>query len=565
MINITINKKVFEANDNETILDTCKRNNIYIPTLCYHPDLKKEAKCRICIVEANGKIVTSCNTFVQKDMIIITENEKINEHRKTLLELMMGNDPKLLEEAENELVDIAKKLKISKTPFKKLIDKPSRGYGGVLHVDNNKCIMCGKCVQKCQITQEVFAICYDKRGVNTLVTPYLQKKLDDTVCIFCGQCSLSCPTGAIKEKDYTEEVFKAIKDPTKHVIVQSAPSIRATIGETQGMPVGSKVTGKLVTALKQMGFDKVVDTNFAADLTIIEEGTELIDRIQNKKPLPLFTSCSPGWVLFMEHFYPELIPNVSSCKSPQQMMGTMIKTYYAKKNNINPKDIVSVSIMPCTAKKFEAQRPEMNTSGYQDVDYVLTTREAGRMIKKAKIDFKNLKDSDFDPLLGESTGAAVIFAATGGVMEAALRFAAEVLENKKLEKIDFTEVRGLAGIKEASLTIAGIELNVAVAHGGSNAHKIIKLVKENPSKYHFIEIMACPGGCIGGGGQPLSTSKNIIQKRTAAIYDIDKNLSYRKSQDNPEIKQIYQDFLGKPGGHKAHELLHTYYIKRNKV
>ncbi|MBN1915027.1 MAG: iron hydrogenase small subunit [Parachlamydiales bacterium] len=561
-MNILINGQQLHAEEGDTILNVCRKNSIDIPTLCFHPDLFTSGRCRICIVKVHGKIVTSCNTCVQENMEVITEDPEIFQHRKILLELMIGNAPHILAE-DNEVTRLAKRYGIHKAQFAPKQKKHKDDTSGCLVFDNNKCILCGRCVQKCQITQGVYAIGYGNRGEKSVITTYPHADIKDSVCINCGQCSVVCPTGAIKEKDYSESVYAALKDPNKHVIIQPAPSIRASIAETQGLPPGTISTGQLVTVLKMMGFDKVVDTNFGADLTIIEEGTELIERIQNKGPLPLITSCSPGWVKFIEHFYPDMLPLVSSCKSPQQMTGTLIKTYYAQKNNYDPKDIVSVSIMPCVAKKFEAKRPEMHTSGYQDVDYVLTTREMGRMIQKMNIDFQSLPETPFDSFMGESSGAAVIFAVTGGVMEAALRFASEVLEKKTLEAIDYKQVRGLQGIKEATLSLGGMDITVAVAHGTGNAHKLMHLIQEHPHKYHFIEIMACEGGCIGGGGQPIPTTKKIIAKRSEAVYAIDKHLPYRKSQQNPEIIQLYKDFLGKPGGELAHKYLHTHYKKRS--
>jgi NADP-reducing hydrogenase subunit HndD len=560
---ITIDNKKYQANIDDTILEVCRKNNIYIPTLCEHVDLTPIGHCRICIVDVNGKIKTACNTKIEEKMTVITSNETIDNHRKLLIELMIGNEPDILKSNPCKLLKIAKDLNVNTTRFEKRIEKLKANYNDILEFDNNKCINCGKCIQKCQIVQSVFAIDYENRSCYTNITPYLKKKLQETVCTFCGQCSLSCPTGAIVEHDQTQEVINAIKDPKKHVIVQTAPSIRASIGETQGMPAGSHVTGKLVSALKKLGFDKILDTNFGADLTIIEEGTELITRIQKKLPLPLITSCSPGWILFAEHYYPELIPNISTCKSPMQMESAIVKTYYAKLFNYDPKDIICVAIMPCTAKKFEAKRPEMNASGGQDTDYVLTTRELGRMIKSAGIDFKNLEDSNFDNLLG--SGAGTIFGATGGVMEAALRYAADVLENKDLDNFEYKAVRGLTGVKEASVTLAGLKLNVAVSHGLANARKILQLIKDNPTKYHFVEIMACTGGCIGGGGQPRPTNRHIIKKRAQALYDDDKALPFRKSQQNVEVKELYHNFLGKPGDEKSHKLLHTHYKKRNKI
>jgi len=564
MITVTIDETPYQSDKDETILALCRQNNIPVPHLCYHPDLEAQGNCRICVVEADGKVVSACNTKVHDGMQIVTKSAQIDRLRKMVMELMLGNSPEELLAGKTELSHVAKKLDVHSTRFKKREEKFRDTSTDILVFDNNKCITCGKCIQKCQIVQEVFAIGYSNRGHNTKVGPYLDRDLAQSVCVFCGQCSLACPSGAITESDEITSVLAALKDPTKHVVVQPAPSIRASIGETQGMPVGSKVTGKLVTCLKKLGFDKVSDTCFGADLTIVEEGTELIGRIKNKGPLPLITSCSPGWVIFFERFYPEMLPLLSSCRSPMQMTAPLIKTYYAEKNGIDPKDIVSVALMPCVAKKFEARRPEMNASGYQDVDYVLTTRELGKVITASGIDFKTLPDTPFDSLMGISTGAGMIFAATGGVMEAALRFTADKLENKDLEKLDYNEVRGLAGVKEAHLEIAGMELNVGVANGLANAHKLLGLVKKDPNRFHFIEIMACEGGCIGGGGQPRPTDKSIIKKRTEAIYSIDKKLPFRKSHQNPEIIKVYEDFLGEPGGHKAHELLHTHYRQRNR-
>ena len=564
MLTVTIDNTQYQSDKDETILALCQKNNIPIPHLCYHPDLEPQGNCRICVVEADGKVVSACNTKVHDGMQIATKSPQIDRLRKMVMELMLGNSPDTLLERETELSLVADKLGVHCTRFKKREEKFTDTSTDILVFDNNKCITCGKCIQKCQIVQEVFAIGYSNRGHNTKVGPYLDRDLAQSVCVFCGQCSLACPSGAITESDEITSVLAALKDPTKHVVVQPAPSIRASVGETQGMPVGSKVTGKLVTCLKKLGFDCVFDTCFGADLTIIEEGTELIGRIKNKGPLPLITSCSPGWVIFFERFYPEMLPLLSSCRSPMQMSAPLIKTYYAEKKGIDPKDIVSVALMPCVAKKFEARRPELSASGYQDVDYVLTTRELGKVITASGIDFKNLPDTPFDSLMGISTGAGMIFAATGGVMEAALRFTADKLENKDLKKLDYNEVRGLAGVKEAHLEIAGMELNVGVANGLANAHKLLGLVKKDPNRFHFIEIMACEGGCIGGGGQPRPTDKAIIKKRTEAVYSIDENLPIRKSHQNPEIIKVYEDFLGEPGGHKAHELLHTHYIKRSR-
>jgi len=560
-MNIAINGVTFEAEPGKTILEFCLEQNIDIPHLCYHPDLKPTAKCRICIVEVNGKIVTACNTKLQNDMNIVTENKELIDARKLNLELLLVNH-KVLEE-DTELSRLAKKLGVEKSRFEKLYDKRIDEKSPAIMRDNNKCILCGRCVQKCQEIQTVNAIGFSKRGHYTEISSYFGHSLNDVACVTCGQCTNICPSGAFKEKDYIEEVRATLNDPDKIVIVQTAPSIRGTLGETQGMPPGILVTGKMVSVLRKLGFDKVLDTDFAADLTIVEEGNELIQRIKNKGVLPQITSCCPGWIKFIEHFYPKLIPNISTCKSPQQMFGAILKTYYAKKHNMNPKNIVSVSIMPCTAKKFECNREEMHDSGLKDVDYSLTTRELGRMIKKAEIDFKSLPDEFFDLIMGSSSGAAAIFGATGGVMEAALRTVADLLEGKDLKHLNYEAVRGIKGIKEASVKIAGMNINVAVAHGLGNARKLLERVKEDPSRYHFIEIMSCEGGCVGGGGQPIPTTKAIAKKRAEALYEQDQSLVLRKSHKNPEIKMLYKDFLGECESDKIHHLLHTKFIERN--
>jgi len=559
---IKINGKEIEAVEGKTILETADENNIEIPRLCYHEDMTPEARCRLCVVEINGKLTTSCNTKVQEGMDILTDSKKVLDSRKMNVELMLARLPEKSLPEDNRLYLLSKKLGIEKPRFERATPKKDLDDNNPSIIrDSSKCVLCGKCVQKCQAVQEVCAIGYAKRGINTSITAPFNHKLNDIPCMYCGQCSLVCPVDAIKERDDTEKVIAAIKDPKKHVVVQTAPAIRAAIGEEVGMPPGSLVTKKMVTALKKLGFDKVFDTDFAADLTIMEEGSELIERIKNNGVLPLITSCSPGWIKFCEHFYPELLPNLSSCKSPQQMFGAIAKTYYAKKNNINPADIFVVSIMPCTAKKFECTRPEMNSSGYQDVDAVLTTRELGRWLRKECIKFEDLEDSDFDPILGVSTGAGAIFGNTGGVMEAALRTAYELITGKELKNIEFTTVRGLKGLKEAEIDIDGLKVKVAVAHGLGNARRILDRVK-NGEKFHFIEIMTCPGGCIGGGGQPKPTNSEVLKKRIEALYKQDRELKYRKSHENPEVMTLYKEFLIKPLGEKSHKLLHTHYKQR---
>jgi len=564
MLTVEVNGKEYRSKGDETILVLCQRNHISIPYLCYHPDLEAKGNCRVCVVEVDGRVLSACNTKVHAGMKVTTDSPQIERLRKTVVELMLGNSPKSLLQKRTELSLLAKKLGIHSPRFNQREEKFVDSSTDILIFDNNKCISCGQCIQKCQVVQEVFAIGYSHRGHHMKVGSYLDRDLAQSVCVFCGQCSLVCPSGAIMENDEVSQVMSAIKDPTKHVVIQTAPSIRASIGETQGMPIGSKVTGKLITCLKKIGFDRVFDTGFGADLTIVEEATELIGRIQGGGPLPLITSCSPGWVLYVEHFFPEYLPLLSTCKSPMQMTSALVKTYYAQKNGIDPKDIVSVAIMPCVAKKFEARRPEMCASSYRDTDHVLTTREAGEMIAEFGIDFAHLPDTPFDQIMGESTGAAMIFAATGGVMEAALRYAADKLENKELKEIDYYEVRGLAGTKEARFEIAGNVLSVGVANGLSNAGKLLGIMKEDPKRFQCIEIMACLGGCIGGGGQPHPTTFATIKERTKTIYDIDKHFHTRKSHQNSAVMQLYRDFLGEPGGHKAHQLLHTHYTKRNR-
>ncbi len=431
--------------------------------------------------------------------------------------------------------------------------------------NNAKCILCRRCTAVCQKVQNVGVIGPVKRGFHTQISCAWGDPLSDTACINCGQCIAVCPTGALTEKDDTDKVFAALADPKKHVVVQPAPAVRAALGEEFGIPMGTSVTGKMATALRRLGFDKVYDTNFAADLTILEEGTELLTRVKKGGVLPMITSCSPGWIKFIEHFYPELLDHLSTCKSPHMMLGALAKTYFAQKVGIDPKDIVVVSVMPCTAKKFECNRPEMYDSGYKDVDYVLTTREFAKMIKQAGIDFEGLPDESYDDPLGEYTGAATIFGATGGVMEAALRTAYEVATGKTLESVEFTGVRGLDGIKEATVPVDGIgDVRVAVAHGLGNARKLLERIKKGEANYHFIEVMACPGGCVGGGGQPIPVNNEIRSLRAQALYNEDCALTHRKSHDNPSIKKIYEEYLGQPLGERSHHLLHTHYTPRSK-
>ncbi len=572
MINIIINSQKVLVPEETTVFEAAKKININIPHLCYHEDLSIYGACRICVVEIEGRprLEPSCATLVEEGMKIKTNSPRVRRARKMLVELLLANHPEDCFTCERnqtcELAKLAYDLGVRQLRFEK-----GRKYHYELDLtspsivrDPNKCIQCSRCIRVCSEIQAVGAIEYINRGGRTQVLTFFNKGLNNVECTTCGQCILACPTGALREKTMVSEAWNAIFDPKKFVVVQTAPAVRAAIGEEFGMPAGSLVTGKMASALRRLGFDKVFDTQFGADLTIIEEAHELVERIKNKGTLPHITSCSPGWIKYIEHFFPKCLEHISTCKSPQQMFGAIAKTYYARKLNLKPGDIYVVSIMPCVAKKFEAERPEMNASGVQDVDVVLTTREAARMIKEAGIDFVNLADEDFDEPLGISSGAAVIFGATGGVMEAALRTAYEVVTEKTLEKIEFEQVRGMEGIKEAEIDLNGLNLKVAVAHGLSNAKVLLEQVQNGESPYHFIEIMACPGGCLGGGGQPVPTNLEVRKRRAVSIYLEDEGKPVRKSHENPAIKQLYEEFLGKPLGEKSHKLLHTTYTKRSR-
>lgn len=572
LVTIYLDGREVKVPEGVSILEACNMEGIKIPTLCYFEGLTPWGGCRICMVEVEGQpnLVASCVTDVREGMKIKTSSKKAREARKTNLELLLSNHPLDCQLCDRngscELQDLSYQFGVREIRFpgEKKTYEVDRSSPSIKR-DANRCILCGRCIRACQEIQAVFAIDFANRGFDSLVSPSLGLPLGESVCVNCGQCILACPTGALSEVSHVEMVWEALEDPEKFVILQTAPAIRVSIGEPFGLPPGTVTTGKMVAAFRRLGFDRVFDTNFAADLTIIEEGTEFINRLQKGGKLPLITSCSPGWIKFMEHFYPELMENVSTCKSPQQMFGAVAKTYYAQKLGIDPQDMVVVSIMPCTAKKFECQREEMKSSGCQDVDYSLTTREAARMLKEKGIDLREMPEEEFDDPLGISTGAAAVFGATGGVMEAALRSVYEIVSGKTLESLDFYDVRGMEGVKEATVNIDGLEVGVAVAHSLGNARKILDQIKEGNSKYHFIEIMACPGGCIGGGGQPIPTDLDIRMKRIEAIYQVDKNLSLRKSHENPAIKQLYEEFLGEPNGEKAHQLLHTHYLPREKM
>ena len=558
-----------------TVLEASLKEGIKIPTLCNLKDINNIGACRMCLVEdaKSGKLQASCVLPVSEGLEIKTASPKVLEARRAVLELILSDhDRSCLTCKRNqtcELQALANEMNVTEIEFQgthivKTIDELSPSVVR----DNNKCILCRRCVAACAKTQGVCAIGVQNRGFKSEIGSEFGKSLGEVACINCGQCIAACPTGALTEKDATKEVWAALNDPKKFVVFQPAPAVRVAIGEEFGMPIGTRCTGKLAAAMRRLGADRVFDVDFGADLTIMEEGTELLQRIQNGGVLPMITSCSPGWIKFCEHFYPEFIPNLSTCKSPNQMQGAVTKTYFAEKNGLDPRDIFVVSVMPCTAKKFEIQRPEMGRDGYRDVDANLTTRELARMIRQAGIDFVHLPDEEFDDVLGESTGAAVIFGVTGGVMEAALRTVADILTKQDLKEIEYQDVRGLTGIKEATVSVAGMDVKVAVAHGTANAAKLLDAIKAGEKTYHFIEIMGCPGGCVTGGGQPIVDARTryfIDPKaaRAAATYDEVEAMTIRKSHENPAIKKIYEEFLGEPCGHKSHELLHTHYVDRS--
>jgi NADH-quinone oxidoreductase subunit G len=578
MVKLSINGIPLEVEAGTTILDAAKQVQVKIPTLCFHPDLPAWAACGICVVKVEGspKMFRACATPVSPDMKVITHDPEIYQVRKTVIELILSTHPNdCLQCPRNgncELQRLAEEFGVRENPYeKRLRNLPPDESTPSIILNPEKCVLCGRCREVCQQMQNVWALEFIGRGENNRIAPAADVKLADSPCIKCGQCSAHCPVGAIYEKSDAVPVYKALEDEEMHTVVQIAPAVRVAIGEAFGYEPGTLLTGKTYAALRRLGFDAVFDTNFAADLTIMEEGSEFVQRFTKQSaPLPLITSCCPSWTDYMEKFAPDFIDNFSTAKSPHEMLGTMIKTYYAQKNNIDPAKIYSVSIMPCTAKKYEITRTdEMFASGYQDVDAVLTTRELSRMIKSAGIDFVNLPEDKADSILGEYSGAGTIFGATGGVMEAALRTAAFLVTGKPLEKVEFEDVRGLAGVKEATINLAGNEIRIAVAHQMSNIEKVLDKVRKSRDEngepyYHFIEVMACRGGCIGGGGQPYGATDEIRKKRMAGIYSDDEQSAVRCSHDNPEIKRIYEDFLEQPLSHKAHKYLHTTYRKLPK-
>ena len=575
-VTLTIDDKKVEVEAGTTILQAAGKIGIKIPTLCAWMEIgHTPGACRVCMTEVQGQrsLIASCVFPVSEGMVVKTNTERVRLARKMVVELLLSNHPAecnyCVRNGSCELQKVAEAVGLKRLRF----DIPEFPKEGMIDHsspsivrDGRKCIHCHRCITVCESVQTVSVLTPSFRGSKVRVVPSFDLPLVETNCIACGQCIMACPVGALYEKDEVDEVWKVLQDPTKHVIVQEAPAIRAALGEEFSLPPGTLVTGKMIAALRKLGFDKVFDTNFTADLTIIEEGNELLKRVKEGGKLPMITSCSPGWIKFCEHFYPDLLDHLSTCKSPQQMFGALAKTYYAELAGIDPKDIVSVSIMPCTAKKFESARPEMNASGYRDVDYVLTTRELARMIKEAGIDFLNLKEEDYDAPMGEYTGAATIFGATGGVMEAALRTVYAVVTGENLPSLDITPVRGLEGVKEATVRVGALgDVKVAVAHGLGNARKVMDKIREGKADYAFIEIMCCPGGCIAGGGEPIPTNNEIRMLRAAALYQDDGQIQKkRQSHENPSITKIYETFLKEPLGHKSHELLHTHYTKRGE-
>ena len=576
MVNLVIDGKEISVKEGTTILQAALQNGIDIPTLCFLKEINEVGDCRMCIVEVEGRkgFATSCIQKVEEGMVVKTHSHAVVEARKIILDLILSNHHRdCLTCSRNgncELQELAAKFNVQVVEFegertKHKVDDKSPS----IVRDFNKCILCRRCVATCKYVQKIGAIDCINRGFDSCISTTYDHSLNDVDCTFCGQCIESCPTGALKEKENIQDVWKKLRDEDAFVVVQTAPAVRVALGEEFGMPIGTNVAGKMITALKSIGFDKVFDTNTGADLTIMEEANEFIERIQNAGVLPMITSCSPGWVRFAEKNFPENLEHLSSCKSPHQMFGAIIKSYFADKYNIDKEKICVVSVMPCIAKKYECSRDEMEVDGVRDVDYVITTRELARMIKQANIDFCELEDGKFDEPMGEASGAGAIFGTTGGVMEAAIRTAVDTLEGKSMDKLEYTQVRGEKGIKEATLKIAGKDIKVAVASGLANARKIMEQIKDGKCDYHFVEIMACPGGCIMGGGQPIKSSKirstvDVAKLRRDALYSIDEKSVVRKSHENPFMIKLYKEFLEKPGSHKAHKYLHTTYTKKEK-
>ena len=576
MINLTIDGINVSVQEGTTILEAARTAGIDIPTLCFLKEINEVGDCRMCIVEVEGKkgFATSCIQKVEEGMVIKTNSKDIMEARKVILDLILSNHHvdclACIRNGNCELQSLARKYNVQEIEYRGEINEHEQDNCSPSIVrDFNKCVLCRRCVATCKNVQKIGAIDVANRGFKSCVSTAENRSLNDVNCTNCGQCIISCPTGALHEKDNTKDVWNELKNEEKIVVVQTAPAVRAALGEKFGMNIGTNVTGKMVTALKRIGFDKVFDTNTGADFTIVEESNELLERLKSGKGIPMITSCSPGWVKYIEMNYPDQLEHLSSCKSPHQMFGALIKSYYAEKINVNPEKICVVSVMPCVAKKFEVNRDEMNVKGIKDVDYVLTTREIARMIKQAGIDFANLENSTFDAPMGEATGAAAIFGTTGGVMEAALRTAVEKITGENLANVNFENVRGKEGIKRTVVKVGNMQFKAVVAHGLGNAQIIMDEIKDGKADYQFVEIMACPGGCVMGGGQPIHSSKeraktDIRKLRADCLYDIDEKATIRKSHENPVVTKIYEEYLGEIGGNRAHELLHTKYVKRKK-
>ena len=574
MVNLKINNIPVSVPEGTTVLEAAKKAGIRIPTLCYLKEINEIGACRICVVEVKGarSLVASCVYPVNEGMEVFTNTEKVRKSRKTTLELLLSDHKReclsCVRSTNCELQSLSNEYGCDENRFagEKLKAEEDRSTSYLVR-DNEKCILCRRCVAVCKKEQDVAVIAPSRRGFNTHIACAFESDLADAPCVACGQCVAVCPTGALHEREEIDDVREAISNPEKVVVVAAAPAVRAALGEEFGYPIGTNTEGKMFTAMRMLGFDKVFDINFGADLTIMEEANELVHRVKEGGALPMFTSCSPGWIRYVEYYYPELIPNLSSCKSPMQMFGATVKTYWAKKEGIDPKNIYVVGVMPCTAKKFEKTRDHENASGYPDIDAVLTTRELAKMIKNAGIIYQDLPDGTYDNPLGEFTGAGVIFGATGGVMEAALRTAAETITGKSLDAIEYKEVRGTKGIKEASYDLNGVKVKVAVASGLTNAKKLCEKIKKSECDYTFVEVMCCPGGCVNGGGQPIQNTYvrrnvDLRSKRAKALYDEDKKAAVRKSHENEGVRTLYKEFFGEPGSHKAHEILHTSYVDR---